>query len=770
VNEPPTVATENAFGPAGLGSANEICADVGILQMQPTSIATRRRQLEVRRPSLRTLLVLVLPFFGTIAINVATGAIPEWMRPWLWLAWPAAGVLAVLQIWIHIRANRIGPQTQAFDEALLDQASNRLAADVRLQWTDEAALRGVASPGPLQLAWSSTARPVASPASAVLGVANLPRNARLRSAGNLANLAARFRELPSGQLVVLGKPGSGKTVFALLLTLDLLRHARADDPVPVLVSLSTWNPDTMHLRSWMAARLVEDYPYLAYAETYGTHAAGRLLSTGRVMPVLDGFDELPEATQPAALAALDRAAADGSPFVLTCRTAEYVATIEDHGRPLARAAVVEIEDVLPSQVATFLASSGSLSTLWEPVLQRLAASPESPLAQAFRTPLMVSLAISAYESSGSAPAELLDAARFPDQQAVERSLLQSFVPAAYKHYPPAPAEFPEPQLRRYRPTDAQRWLGFLAIRMTLRGQPDLAWWELRSSFRRPRAAIAMLGGAAVGIPLLALGLAASLLSGLPTWPAGKIWAALAADVYLTFPPAIVTGIAVGLTKPQPPNRAALGIRGAASGFRSWLRTRWISILGAIIVTIGFVVIAKTITVAAHALDVVAAVPAPIALIVGVVVLPSLIANRLTRRPLSAEAATAPTDVLRSDRRAAALRGVVSALATSIGVGSLLLFASDKATASVLVVGVSLMAGCIGALTTAWGNFQLVRLWYGIRGTLPFFLIRFLSDAHHRGVLRQSGASYQFRHLRLQEYLAQLSLAQPATARHPSPRE
>jgi hypothetical protein len=29
----------------------------------------------------------------------------------------------------------------------------------------------------------------------------------------------------------------------------------------------------------------------------------------------------------------------------------------------------------------------------------------------------------------------------------------------------------------------------------------------------------------------------------------------------------------------------------------------------------------------------------------------------------------------------------------------------------------------------------------------------LGDAYHRGVLRQTGATYQFRHARLQEYLA-----------------
>ncbi|CCH33067.1 hypothetical protein ABZ816_33675 [Actinosynnema sp. NPDC047251] len=37
--------------------------------------------------------------------------------------------------------------------------------------------------------------------------------------------------------------------------------------------------------------------------------------------------------------------------------------------------------------------------------------------------------------------------------------------------------------------------------------------------------------------------------------------------------------------------------------------------------------------------------------------------------------------------------------------------------------------------------------------LPVRIVAFLDDAHRRGVLRQVGATYQFRHLRLHQYLA-----------------
>jgi hypothetical protein len=55
--------------------------------------------------------------------------------------------------------------------------------------------------------------------------------------------------------------------------------------------------------------------------------------------------------------------------------------------------------------------------------------------------------------------------------------------------------------------------------------------------------------------------------------------------------------------------------------------------------------------------------------------------------------------------------------------------------------------------TAWSSFQLARIWLALRHRLPWSLMSFLVDAHRRGVLRQVGAVYQFRHIELQRRLA-----------------
>jgi hypothetical protein len=57
------------------------------------------------------------------------------------------------------------------------------------------------------------------------------------------------------------------------------------------------------------------------------------------------------------------------------------------------------------------------------------------------------------------------------------------------------------------------------------------------------------------------------------------------------------------------------------------------------------------------------------------------------------------------------------------------------------------------MASTWGWFLLTRSWFALRGELPWRLMGFLDDAHRRGVLRQAGAVYQFRHARLQDRLA-----------------
>jgi hypothetical protein len=78
---------------------------------------------------------------------------------------------------------------------------------------------------------------------------------------------------------------------------------------------------------------------------------------------------------------------------------------------------------------------------------------------------------------------------------------------------------------------------------------------------------------------------------------------------------------------------------------------------------------------------------------------------------------------------------------------------------------------VAILSRAWGTYTASRILLALRGDLPWRPVAFFDDAQRRGVLRQSGGVYQFRHARLQDHLSDAhpprgrAGAQPVTDGH-----
>jgi hypothetical protein len=174
----------------------------------------------------------------------------------------AAVLMAIPQARAAILQLHQSPAVLADDQAVLDRAAERLATAVRTQWQAEAGLRGLHRPEPLRLAWTATTRTVTAPVHTITAGTIAGRVVQLRLHGHLDEVADRFLALPHRRLVVLGAPGAGKTVLAMLLTLALLGRRQPQEPVSVLLGLSRWDPTAEHLHAWLARRLGEDYPAL----------------------------------------------------------------------------------------------------------------------------------------------------------------------------------------------------------------------------------------------------------------------------------------------------------------------------------------------------------------------------------------------------------------------------------------------------------------------------------------------------------------------------
>ncbi len=637
------------------------------------------------------------------------------------------------------------------------------------RWQREEEQRQVQDPFPLPVRWRTAPEALTDHWSNILRLPPKATADPLDLDGRLDEITDVYRRVPSGRLVVLGRSGSGKTILALRFVLDHLATRKPTEAVPVIFSIGAWNPTTITLRDWLTAQLTRDHPGYAARGPGGESRASQLVESGRILPVLDGFDEIAAGLRRPALEAIN---ATTLPLVLTSRPAEYVAAVAETD-VLTSAAAIELSDLTLDDLADYLprttrkAGRGHPATnAWDPVLAALREQsphgPASPLATVLATPLMVALARTIYSDTPEHdPASLLDTERFTSPEELEDHLLDNFIPTVYRRRLPQPqGTAPNPGIP---PERARRWLGHLAHHLSRLETPDLAWWRLGSSLRRSTRTLVtvLVTGLAIGLVdcILAgsildatvVGLLAGVMFGLAHW--------------LTF---TVKGL------PVTPSVVRLRIRGRPGSLQWSAGPRLvIGTLGGTFFGFGYGCVVGLVR--AYAWHAGLSTALHIALVDGLIF--GLVFGGgagltfcllgLLETPLDISSAVNPRSLLNTNRRTVTTQLLVWAplFGTVVGVGAGaavdllqgLLGPLVWDSTSGLVLGViSGLGGALGyTLTlTAWGQWAvLTRIWLPLTGRLPWAVMAFLEDAYRRGVLRQAGAVYQFRHARLQHHLA-----------------
>lgn len=613
-----------------------------------------------------------------------------------------------------------------------------------------------------------------------------------RLAGSGRDLVKRLDQVPTGRLVVLGESGAGKTGLMVKLVLDLLGQRRPGGPVPVLTSVADWNPRTDDLLQWFKNKMTRDYPGLCAPPPPGNDATSRigaLIGANLILPILDGLDEIPDELRGRAIARINAAYPGGVRLMVTCRTDAYRRAVrppQGTKTTLRGAAGIELRPLKAADVTRYLreeASSVGAKERWAPVIAALRT--DRPLAQVLSTPLMVGLASAIYNPRSGEHADDVpdpaDLCKFASTEDIEQHLLGARIRAAYravdhKHRPRWPAK------------KAERWLTFLAVHAQQAGPSgDIAWWRLSQSLPRRLAGI-VVGGASF------------LVFGLAGWFAGGQQYGACYGLAYAAAFGLAGGLSFGFRRCEP-SRVEFRFRGA----HRTILLRWA--LGTVIGLLFAYIVNQPGLVAASTM---------IGLVFGSI--------GWMKAPGEIDRVPSPLDTLRSDRTGTLGTGLLTGLAlgtiggldvagifsgpgaglpgfASVTIGVLIcgsagaflgkleygrIGAAAYGIAGAVVglgstawlppvsgagpgVGYGLAFGLGAALAItaprAWGSFAISRVVLALRGDLPWRVMSFLEDARERGLLRQSGAVYQFRHAKLFEYLTHAAAAakRPAAA-------
>lgn len=302
----------------------------------------------------------------------------------------------------------------------------------------------------------------------------------------LASIEEAF-QLYDRRLLLLGAPGAGKTVTLLHLGLALLDEADRDAsaPIPLIVNLSKYRfePETPSLPTRLLGRHTEQAPDRSFqwwlagelAERGVPRAvAQRWLEEGRIAAFLDGLDEVNDVRRAELALLLNQTFLDEHRdivVVIASRIADYQPL---QGRMETRiwlTGAITLQPLAPAQIDVYLETAGASGL-------REALGRDDSLRELAETPLTLSMMSLAY--GGTSAASIPSLPRLADQR---HHLMESFVARMLqrKERRDRGIQFDDDKDKdipaasyRYHPDKVNRYLSWLAIRMSIRTQTSCA--------------------------------------------------------------------------------------------------------------------------------------------------------------------------------------------------------------------------------------------------------------------------------------------------------
>lgn len=149
-------------------------------------------------------------------------------------------------------------------------------------------------------------------------------------------------------LLILGEPGSGKTITLLELARDLMTRAVVEEnkPIPVVFKLSLWTEKTQSLSDWLIAQLHSQYHI-------DEKISSGWLKNHRILPLLDGLDDVKPQNRASCIKAINEFNQDTG-LAVSCRRTDY----ESFRSSLRLSGAIRLLPLSHEQIDKYLESVG----------------------------------------------------------------------------------------------------------------------------------------------------------------------------------------------------------------------------------------------------------------------------------------------------------------------------------------------------------------------------------------------------------------------------
>jgi len=387
-------------------------------------------------------LLALLAAFSSIVGNLASNILSDAVKPLLPYTVPVFVGLAlisiILAVWQFRQQEIPGQETtepvHLLPAALAAQYRQRLLAKVRSFWVNGVLENSLHSAALMVLELQEQPDAVARPWQLVLqeidqSTRPLPYGTRI----------TQVYEKAVGELLILGEPGSGKTTLLLELARDLLDRAEKDEhhPMPIVFNLSSWAVKQQPLAEWLVDEMNIKYQVpRSLGQTW--------IATDRVLPLLDGLDEVSPTFRQACIDAITvyRREHGLVPLVVCSRREEYL-KLAGH---LSLQQAICIQPLTYQQINEYLISAGEQVEALQSALRD-----DVDLQQLVTTPLMLSILTSAYR--GRSVEALTGAGTLEKRQ---EQVFATYVESMFKRRKPE---------QHYSAQQSVRWLAYLAQQM-----------------------------------------------------------------------------------------------------------------------------------------------------------------------------------------------------------------------------------------------------------------------------------------------------------------